>query len=59
MDVSKGPHWEERFRLGKLINIFVFFSFFFTGGLSAVIYTDVMQCILMIIGALSLSILGK
>lgn len=28
------------------------------GGLSAVIYTDVMQCTLMIIGALSLSILG-
>ena len=30
-----------------------------TGGLSAVIYTDVMQCILMVIGALSLSILGR
>ncbi|XP_066930269.1 sodium/mannose cotransporter SLC5A10-like [Clytia hemisphaerica] len=28
------------------------------GGLSAVIYTDVMQCTLMVIGALSLSILG-
>lgn len=28
------------------------------GGLTAVIYTDVMQCIIMVLGALSLTIIG-
>ena len=33
--------------------------FWFTGGLTAVIYTDVLQCTIMIIGAIVLAILSK
>ena len=47
-----------------MVHIFLSVGFFtccsfVSGGLTAVIYTDVLQCTIMILGAMALSVVGK
>jgi len=42
-----------------IINQLLIIILIFSGGLTAVIFTDVLQCVIMILGAITLAILSK